>query len=639
MATKNLKVTLLGVDDTKKAFGSAGKNAEGLGDKMKRYGKVAGVAFTAAAGVTAIAGKALFEHGAELQQMGNKAETVFGGSLKTVQDWAKANHAAMGLTSRQTTGLAANFADLLIPMGFTREAAANMSTDVVGLSGALSQWSGGQKSAAEVSQILAKAMLGETDGLKELGISLSAADIAARLAANGQSELTGAALEQAKAQAVQALIMEKSTDAQAAYANGGAQMLSAGSQVKAILAETYDELAVKLIPAFTTAASWAAEKLPLAFETVKSAISKVVEAFRGGGQGTGELAKRFEDLFARGKQVFESLRQTITVIFDGIKVGWQTWGQTITEYLDTTFKNVMRIIEGALKIVRGVIQTVTSLIKGDWSGAWDGIKLVLSGAWDVIKGVVDQALNVVKTYIKAAMDVLVPDWRQKWEAIKTATSAALDRIVQFVTGLPGRAVAALSTLASKLGGAARTAFDEFRVKASAKADEVMTLVTGIPGRITRALGDLGSLLARAGRELISGLIGGINDKMRALRDKMSAVASTIKDFLPGSPIKEGPLTSWNNGGAGKRLMGMLAGGIEDASDLPARAMARAVDFGDLAGMKVGGTGYINSRLGVQPSAVGPSRGDTHIHLHGQIERLSEERIVTLMQRAERLAGY
>ena len=37
----------------------------------------------------------------------------------------------------------------------------------------LRAWSGGQTSAAEVSDILAKAMLGETDGLKQLGISIS----------------------------------------------------------------------------------------------------------------------------------------------------------------------------------------------------------------------------------------------------------------------------------------------------------------------------------------------------------------------------------------------------------------------------------------------------------------------------------
>ena len=68
--------------------------------------------------------------------------------------------------------------------------------------------------------ILTKAYLGERDALTSLGIKISEADVQARLAANGQDELTGAALEQAKAVATQQLIFEKSTDAQKAWSDG-----------------------------------------------------------------------------------------------------------------------------------------------------------------------------------------------------------------------------------------------------------------------------------------------------------------------------------------------------------------------------------------------------------------------------------
>jgi hypothetical protein len=62
--------------------------------------------------------------------------------------------------------------DLLKPMGFTADQAADMSTEMVGLAGALSAWSGGTIDAAGVADIMTKAMLGETDGLKALGISM-----------------------------------------------------------------------------------------------------------------------------------------------------------------------------------------------------------------------------------------------------------------------------------------------------------------------------------------------------------------------------------------------------------------------------------------------------------------------------------
>jgi hypothetical protein len=175
-----------------------------------------GAAF-AAVGVATL-GKELFDLGVQVETARDKASTVFGDWVADVDEWADANAKAMGLTDDQLTGLAANFGDLLKPMGFTSSEASNMAQKVVGLSGALSAWTGGQRSAAEVSDILSSAMLGERDALKSLGINISEADVTARLAAKGQEELTGAALEQAKALATQELIFEKSTDAQKAWA-------------------------------------------------------------------------------------------------------------------------------------------------------------------------------------------------------------------------------------------------------------------------------------------------------------------------------------------------------------------------------------------------------------------------------------
>ena len=70
----------------------------------------------------------------------------------------------------------------------------------------------------QVSEILSKAMLGETEQLKSMGIKV---DISSK-AFNERIKLvmkdTGVTLDQAKAMDIQRQIMEKSTDAQKAYA-------------------------------------------------------------------------------------------------------------------------------------------------------------------------------------------------------------------------------------------------------------------------------------------------------------------------------------------------------------------------------------------------------------------------------------
>lgn len=280
-AASTVKVTFLGdAAQLNRVAKDVESKTSSMGDKMAKFGKMAAAATLAAGAGLAYAGKAAFNHGAELEAMGNKAATVFGDQIDTVAKWAQANASGMGLSSREAVGLAASFGDLLIPMGFTRDEAAKMSTDVVGLSGALSQWSGGTVSAAGASDILAKAMLGERDGLKSLGISISDADVQARLLKNGTDELTGSALEQAKATATQQLIFEKSTDAQAAYEEGGNKLLTAQNTLKAKLKELYDEISVRLIPVFTAVAEWAATNLPGALATLGGALSTVGEAIK-----------------------------------------------------------------------------------------------------------------------------------------------------------------------------------------------------------------------------------------------------------------------------------------------------------------------------------------------------------------------
>lgn len=190
----------------------------------------------------------LDQRAVQIQASMRKATVVFGETLPTVQEWARENANALGLTTQQAVALAAGAQDLLVPMGFVREEAVDISTTLIGLSGALAEWSGGQRDSAEVSEILTNALLGERESLKSLGISISAADVEARLAAKGQGELEGAVRQQAEAQATLELILEKSTDAQQAFADGADEPIRQMQLQKAAIQESKDALALDLIP-------------------------------------------------------------------------------------------------------------------------------------------------------------------------------------------------------------------------------------------------------------------------------------------------------------------------------------------------------------------------------------------------------
>lgn len=348
-----------------KGFGAVGK---GTGAVVGGLGKGVGI-LGLVAGATVGAGIAAIDYAGNLDLMNRKAGVVFGNQIGKVEAWAKKNANAMGLTTTQAKGLAAGFGDLLVPMGFTREQATKMSTDVIGLSGALAEWSGGQRTSSEVAEILSSAMLGETDALKGLGISISAADIEARLATKGQKELTGAARQQAEALAIQEMLFEKSTDAQKAFANGQDTLARKAATSKARLQEMADKLLVAAMPALTGLAD-------MVVEHVLPALEKFVTWLIGPGKF--QIADGFLSFTIAGLDFAESL------------IGWlNDTSRTMFKWAD----NILGAMEGAL----------------GWHPLWKGVLKDARSNFDRfrsgVEGSLDEAQSSVSSWNSAARNM------------------------------------------------------------------------------------------------------------------------------------------------------------------------------------------------------------------------------------------
>lgn len=253
----------------------------GWADKLKAFG-VAAVAGLAAFGAAAVvAGKEMVDMSNRIADLDRKSKIVFEDQLGDVQKWAEANRKAFGMSGREVVGLAANLADLLKPMGFTAQQAADMSKKVLNLAGALSKWSGGSKSVAEVSDILSAAFLGERDALQSLGISISQAEVDARLLAKGQQNLTGTAQQQAEAVATMELIFEKSADAQKAWAEGGKTAAEAQGTLTSQIETLKEKIAVALTPAIQAVTTFLGNMATKGFEVFTS-LGKDVDGFASG---------------------------------------------------------------------------------------------------------------------------------------------------------------------------------------------------------------------------------------------------------------------------------------------------------------------------------------------------------------------
>jgi hypothetical protein len=74
---------------------------------------------------------------------------------------------------------------------------------------------------------------------------------------------------------------------------------------------------------------------------------------------------------------------------------------------------------------------------------------------------------------------------------------------------------------------------------------IMSYWITLPMKMISAMTGVPASMFSIGAKIVSNLVSGIWSQVPSLRNVMGEIASTVLDFLPGSPVKKGPLTKLN----------------------------------------------------------------------------------------------
>lgn len=203
-------------------------------------------------GVTAplvAAGAASFKMAADMDESINKVDVAFGDAADSVHAFSNETLTTYGIAKSTALDMAGYFGDMATSMGFSREQAAEMSKQLVGLAGDLASFK--NISLSEAQTALAAIFTGETESLKQLGIVMTETNLEAYAMAQG-IETSTKSMDQAQKTALRMqYVLENTKNAQGDFARTSD---SSSNQLR-ILTESLKELAAiagqELIPIIT----------------------------------------------------------------------------------------------------------------------------------------------------------------------------------------------------------------------------------------------------------------------------------------------------------------------------------------------------------------------------------------------------
>ena len=180
------------------------------------------------------------------QEILNKSTVVFGNNIGIVRKWAKAMGDSVGRAESTLLAMVSSLQDLFVPMGYTREAAAQMSTSLTSLAIDVASFS--NKLDADVLQDFQSALVGNHKTVRKYGVVITESTLQQEAMTLGLITTARQLSENEKVQARMSLIQKGSADAMGDAARTSKDYAQSLVRFSEVMKETSEQVGALLQP-------------------------------------------------------------------------------------------------------------------------------------------------------------------------------------------------------------------------------------------------------------------------------------------------------------------------------------------------------------------------------------------------------
>ena len=244
--------------------------------------------------------------------------------------------------------------------------------------------------------------------------------------------------------------------------------------------------------------------------------------------------------------IFEAIQIIVGRVMDWIsekiRAIWNAIVAFLTPILEgirTTFETIWNAISNTISTVLTAIQDVVTTV---WNAVSGFISSVLSAIWNVVSSIWNSISGTISSVTNAIFSVVSSIWNQ----ISSAVSNVLNAIRSVVSSVWNSIKSTISNVMQSISSTVSSIWDNIR---SAVSDKISGIKSTIQNGFDAAVGYIKGLASDAwnwGRDIIQGIVDGIQSAIGWLADCVTNVADTIRDFLHFSVPDKGPLTDYES---------------------------------------------------------------------------------------------
>lgn len=280
----------------------------------------------------------------------------------------------------------------------------------------------------------------------------------------------------------------------------------------------------------------------------------------------------FQTAFAVLMTILTAIATFFTNVWNGIVAFITSVVSAIVAFVTAYFSILFSVISSVLSTIFGVVSKIWGSISSFISGVVSGIVNFVKGVWNTLVSIVSSVLSSVFSTVSSI-------WTSVVTFIRTAVTNAVNTVRSVFASVVGVVASAFSGVVGAVSG---------------PFNQVISFISGIQAKIAGIFAGAGSWLLEAGKNIINGLIRGIENMIGALTSKLSFITNLIPESK--GPEKVDKVLLQDNG---ELIMQSLINGI--ANKTP-----------DLTGALGDITTMIPSSVGGSFSGGGSTGGVTNI---------------------------